>query len=154
MPVSNAKVSWGSSLIIPCLLWSRHRSALSPDRGLIEPPSLSCRYLRQTRSAEPIVISQDVSIVISAILELNILNQPPISTPIFQTLSWVNTLKCSEALLLEKASHIVTQSNRSSAYASKLGDTLVFTYEVLSTTLSYLNNNTPFPLGGPGALNL
>ena len=47
-------------LIIPCLLWSRHRSALSPDRGLIEPPSLSCRYLRQTRSAEPIVISQDV----------------------------------------------------------------------------------------------
>lgn len=47
-------------LIIPCLLWSRHRSALTPDRGLIEPPSLSCRYLRQTRSAEPIVISQDV----------------------------------------------------------------------------------------------
>lgn len=48
------------SVSIPALLCSRHRSALTPDRGLIEPPTLSCRYRRHGRSAEPIVISHEV----------------------------------------------------------------------------------------------
>lgn len=48
------------NVIIPFSLCIRHRSALTPDRGLSDPPSLFCRYRKQCKSADPIVISQDV----------------------------------------------------------------------------------------------